>query len=96
MNFVRVDGYPNYVIHPCGTILRIWPKSRKNPTECSRELKHRKEKNGYMRIGLRKNGEKQKRFSVHRLLGLHFIHNDDPENNIHIDHINGIRDDNRR
>ena len=39
-----------------------------------------------------KNG-KSKHFSVHRLLALHFIPN--PENKTDVDHINGIRDDNR-
>tara|TARA_B110000977_G_scaffold98437_1_gene129489 strand:- start:666 stop:1142 length:477 start_codon:yes stop_codon:yes gene_type:complete len=83
MNFAKVDGYP-YVFHPCGTILRIWDGYTK-------EKKPRKEK-GYMRIGLCKNG-KQKFFSVHRLLALAFIPN--PENKRCVDHINGIRDDNR-
>jgi hypothetical protein len=86
MNFIRVDGFPNYVIHPVGTILKIW----KNHTT---EMKLWKEKNGYMRIGLRKNGEKQKNFKVHRLLALHFLPN--PENKSDVDHINGFKDDNR-
>ena len=85
MNFVRVEGYANYVIHPCGTILRIW----KNKTK---EMKTRKEKNGYMRIELSNNG-KGKKFLVHRLLALHFIPN--PENKPTVDHKNRIRDDNR-
>ena len=84
MNFVTIKDYP-YVIHPCGTILRI----HKNKTTL---MKHYKKKDGYMRIGLRNNG-KQKFFLVHRLLALHFIPN--PENKRCVDHINGIRDDNR-
>ena len=85
MNFVRIDGFPNYVIHPAGTILRIW----KNKTK---EMKTYNEPNGYMRIELSNNG-KPKKFFVHRLLALHFIPN--PENKPCIDHINGIRNDNR-
>ena len=85
MNFVRINDFPDYVIHPCGTILRIW----KTKTTL---MKPRKNKYGYMRIALSKNGE-QKKFLVHRLLALHFIPN--PENKPCIDHINGIKDDNR-
>ena len=86
MNFKKIEGYP-YVIHPCGTILRIWK-------DHTREVKPYKQKTGYMGVGLR-NKSKQKKFFVHRLLALQFIENDDPDNNIHIDHINDIRDDNR-
>ena len=86
MNFIRVEGYPDYVIHPAGTILRIY-KSH------TREMKHCKQQTGYMRICLCNNGKK-KLFSVHRLLALHFIHNDDPENKIHIDHIDAVKDNN--
>ena len=84
MNFVRVEGFPDYVIHPCGTILKIW----KNHT---RELKHRKRKNGYMRITLFNNGN-HKEFLIHRLLALHFIPN--PENKPCIDHLDSVRDNN--
>tara|TARA_B110000977_G_C10701061_1_gene347406 strand:+ start:17 stop:484 length:468 start_codon:yes stop_codon:yes gene_type:complete len=84
MNFVRIDGFPDYVIHPCGTILRI----RKDKTT---ELKHNKNVYGYMRVVLSNKG-KQKFPLVHRLLGIAFIPN--PENKRCIDHGNGIRDDN--
>ena len=79
MNFVRITNYPDYAIHPCGTILRIWKSKTK-------ELKHYKMKTGYMQVGLCKNG-KHKRFLVHRLLALHFIPN--PENKPCVDHIRG-------
>ena len=85
MNFVRVDGYPDYVIHPCGTILKIWKGYTK-------EMKPAKNKYGYVQIGLCKNG-KQKTVRVHRLLALAFIPN--PENKTDVDHINGIKHDNR-
>tara|TARA_R110000765_G_scaffold365673_1_gene455806 strand:+ start:40 stop:525 length:486 start_codon:yes stop_codon:yes gene_type:complete len=84
MNFAKVNGYP-YVIHPCGTILKIW-------NGWTKEKKPSKTKEGYMVINLYNNG-KRKTFKVHRLLALHFIPN--PENKPHVDHINGIRDDNR-
>ena len=86
MNFVRIQGFPDYVIHPCGTILRIWKHKTK-------EMKTRKTKAGYMQIGLRNNG-KPKNFLVHRLLALHFIPNDDPENKLCIDHLDAVRDNN--
>lgn len=47
---------------------------------------------GYCRVMLCKNN-KTKRFLIHRLMAEHFIPN--PENKLCIDHINGIRDDNR-
>ena len=84
MNFVRITNYPDYVIHPCGTILRIWKSE-------TRELKHSKNRYGYMRIVLYKNGKRQ-RFSVHRLLALAFIPN--PENKPCVDHENGVKYDN--
>tara|TARA_R110000744_G_scaffold337059_1_gene442338 strand:- start:286 stop:750 length:465 start_codon:yes stop_codon:yes gene_type:complete len=87
MNFVRIQGFPKYVIHPCGTILRIW----KNKTI---EKKHSKNITGYIRVCLSKNG-KQNNFYIHRLVAIHFIKNDDPENKIHIDHIDAIRDNNK-
>ena len=86
MNFVRIDGWPNYVIHPNGVILRIY----KNKTK---ELKpFTNNKGGYLAIHLC-NKDKRKSFYIHRLLALHFIPN--PENKPCVDHINGIRDDNR-
>ena len=84
MNFEKIKGYP-YVIHPCGTIIRLY----KNHTK---EMKPHKTKKGYMRIPLRKNG-KAKNFLLHRLVALQFIPN--PENKLTVDHINRIRDDNR-
>ena len=45
---------------------------------------------GYVRVNLN-GGHYQK----HRLIGLQFLHNDDPVNKTDIDHINHQRDDNR-
>ena len=84
MNFAKVDGYA-YAFHPNGTFLRIWDGWTK-------EIKPQKDKKGYIRIKLCKNGKK-KTFKVHRLLATAFIPN--PENKRCIDHINGVRDDNR-
>ena len=88
MNFVRVNGFPKYAIHPAGTILKIW----KNKTK---ERKHCKTKDGYIYVRLTNNNGKTKKCYVHRLLALHFIPNDDPEKNIHIDHLDAVRDNNK-
>ena len=84
MNFVRINDFPNYVIHPCGTILRIF----KDKTT---QLKHNKTPYGYMCV-LLYNNRKPKMFLVHRLLASAFIPN--PENKRCVDHGNGVRDDN--
>ena len=55
-------------------------------------MKQRHDKDGYLRITMTKNG-KQKVISVHRLVALAFIPNN--ENKKQINHINGIKDDNR-
>lgn len=55
-------------------------------------LQPNKLKKGYLRIGLNKNGIRE-RFMVHRLVAEAFIPN--PENKPFIDHINTIKDDNR-
>lgn len=55
-------------------------------------LKPRYDKNGYLRVGLNSEG-RQKMHPVHRLVGLTFIPN--PENKPQINHINGVKDDNR-
>lgn len=47
---------------------------------------------GYLHIGLTKN-KKQKQFKVHRLLAIAFIEN--PENKKQVNHINGVKNDNR-
>ncbi len=57
-----------------------------------RILKLRIDKNGYNDILLSNNGFK-KRFKVHRLVAIAFIPN--PENKQEVNHINGIKNDNR-
>ena len=85
MNFTKIDGYPDYNIYPHGDILSF----HNNKTTL---IKPCKNKYGYMVVGLSKNG-KSKNFYVHRLLATAFIPN--PENKRCVDHINGIKDDNR-
>lgn len=49
---------------------------------------------GYCRVGLNKDG-KSTHFRVHRLVAIHFIHNDDTINKTIVNHINGDKSDNR-
>jgi hypothetical protein len=48
------------------------------------------DKDGYVLVTIGK-----KTIRLHRLLGELFLHNDDPENKTQINHLNGIKDDNR-
>ena len=60
--------------------------------QTGRVLRQSKCYKGYMRVSINKNN---KRFTTgaHRLLALHFIPN--PQNKPQVNHINGIKDDNR-
>ena len=75
--------YKDYYISNMG---RIWSNIRNKL--CTGE----KTNNGYLRIGLVKNKEKT-RFMIHQLVARHFIEN--KENKLQVNHINGIKDDNR-
>ena len=89
MNFVTIwigDIKTDYVIHPNGTILSLWKGNHPiyNYTPFTREKKCSISNGGYKCIGLIVDGEKKK-FTLHRLLGLHFIPN--PYNKPTVDHI---------
>jgi hypothetical protein len=81
--WVVCEDYPSYMINRKGEVKSLLT---------GKILKAAKHKSGYMLLGLRKNGE-SKTVKVHRLLAKAFIPN--PENKPFIDHINGVRDDNR-
>jgi hypothetical protein len=77
--FIDIIGYEGlYKINRNGDILKC-----KNNTLLKHNLSGDKR---YYNVRLHLN-KKQKSFLLHRLLALHFIPNDDPENKIHIDHI---------
>lgn len=83
--FVDIDGYDgHYQIGSLGCV--ISKKCGK-----SKVLKPA-DKKGYERVSLIMNG-KVKVFSVHRLVAFAFIKN--PENKTEVNHINGIKNDNR-
>lgn len=56
------------------------------------KLKPRINKQGYLKVSLSKNG-KQKGFFIHRLVAIAFI--DNPDQKKTVNHINGIKNDNR-
>ena len=75
--FKRIDGYDNYSISNQGRV-------RNDSTNYI--LKPNKDKKGYCRFSLCKNG-KSKTHLVHRLIGLAFLEN--PDNKPIVDHIDG-------
>ena len=85
MNYKKLEGYENHIIFKTGKIFSLIR---------NRFLKPSDNGNGYLRVCLYKKGcKKQKRFLIHRLLGLLFIPN--PENKPTVDHINRNKSDNR-
>lgn len=79
-----VNGYEGlYKVSNQGNILIVKKKRNQNLL---------KAKNGYLLVDLYKNGLK-KRISSHRLVALHFLTN--TENKPQVNHINGIKEDNR-
>ena len=80
-----IDGYHGYYsITQCG---KVFTHNR------SRFLSTKLNQDGYVQVVLFKRG-KRKVFLVHRLVGYAFI--DNPENKPQINHINGIKVDNRK
>lgn len=80
--FARIDGYEGYDIDTRGTI-----RNRHGRT-----IKQSKDKYGYTTVTLCKDG-KPKTLFVHRLVAQAFIKN--PDHKKTVNHINGVKDDNR-
>lgn len=80
-----VVGYPGYVIYEDG---RIYSMKR------NIFMKIQKHYKGYEIVGLWHPDKKRKVVKVHRLLAQAYIPN--PENKPQVDHINRIKDDNRK
>ena len=80
---MEIVDYPNYLIYPDG---RVQNKKSK------RFLKLQTSHDGYPYIGLYKD-KKQKNYTTHRLVALHYIPN--PDNKPEVDHLNRIKNDNR-
>ena len=87
-----IVGYENYLIYDDG---RVYSKQRQGAK--GKFLKSFIDKDGYYRVDLRTNGKK-KSFTIHRLVGLHYLENVEDKNEIdHIDrnktnnHISNLR-----
>jgi len=80
--YKEVEGYSDYLIFKTG---KIFSKKRNRFLKLTKK-KHKLQDRIDIRIELCKNG-KGKKFYLARLLGIHFIYNDDPINKIQIDHI---------
>lgn len=82
----NADLQDYYYISKCGQVLSTFWKEPKI-------LALRKDKDGYLDVGLVKESGKRTQMRVHRLVALTFI--DNPNNYPVINHINGVVDDNR-
>lgn len=80
---IQIKDYPNYCVSRDG---RVWNTKR------NKEIKPQKDKYGYIYVQLWENGM-YKKFKVHRLLAIYYIKN--PNNKREVNHINGIKHDNR-
>ena len=89
MTMKKIQGFENYEIDELGQIWSLPKKTRKG-TRLIKPLLNLK--TGYMYLDLCKNG-KVKKFTAHRLVALAYLPN--PENKPQVNHINGIKTDNR-
>lgn len=83
--WMQVEGSPNYLVSNLGSIKSLDYNGTKKP----KNLKPVKDRDGYLHVFI---GKKQ--YMVHRLVANAFI-DKFGENTETVDHINGIRDDNR-
>ena len=85
VKFTQIKDFENYYVSQCGKVLS---------TKCNKlkVLKNHINTKGYLYQSLRTT-KKPKLMTLHRLVALAFISN--PDNKLQIDHINGIKVDNR-
>jgi len=81
---VRIKEFPNYCVNDVGEVFSL----NYHKTGKIKKLKPQKHKNGYMFVNL-----SGKLVSLHRLIAKTFIPN--PDNKPQVNHINGIKTDNR-
>jgi hypothetical protein len=85
----KIKDYENYEVNELGEIWSLPKKTRKG-TRLIKPSIH--PKTGYSYVDLCANG-KVKKFTVHRLVAINLIPN--PNNKSQVNHINGIKTDNR-
>ena len=83
----KVDGYDNYEVSSLGRVRRDRANNEKTIFTGTKEI------DGYIRVGLSKDG-KCRKYKMHRLVAFAFIPNPDPINKIEVNHL-GEKDDNR-
>lgn len=83
-NIKKIENYEHYYITDCGI---VYTNRRGFLEEVSGFINH-----GYVRVALSKNGI-CKKYRVHRLVAEHFLNN--KCNKTQVNHINGIKNDNR-
>ena len=88
----EIEDYPNYQISNMGRVKSLWMWTGTKYIRRDKILTSILNKNGYLYVALSKNG-KMKIFLVHRLVATAYIPN--PENKPQVNHINGIKTDNR-
>jgi len=81
----QIPDYPDYEVSDLGKVVS-------NKFNRCRELKSGSNPQGYRIVHLFREG-KRKQIQVHRLVGMCFLEN--KENKLEINHLNGIKDDNR-
>lgn len=87
-NMGRVRRKPGYVnVSEC-----ISPSGKRKIN--GKIIKLEKKRDGYLQVGLWKNS-KAKKATVHRLVAIAFLENDDPEHKTEVNHINCNKQDNR-
>ena len=78
-----IKDYPNYTISIDGIVKNI----KRNKT-----IKIQSDKDGYHFVQIW-NNSKPKKLRIHRLLAIHYLNN--PQNKPQVNHINGVKNDNR-
>lgn len=85
-----IKGYEGYQVSNLGRVKSLNYRRQKGYEKI---LTPREDNNGYFRVELSNNAVKGRNYAIHRLVALAFIPN--PENKPQVNHINGIKSDNR-